>query len=62
MSFGVGERCYQWEREGKDVGKGCRRVNMVQILCAHVYKWKDETYFDYSRNGGERDKEEWWRS
>jgi hypothetical protein len=28
---------------GEDVGKGCRRVNMVQILCAHVCKWKNET-------------------
>jgi hypothetical protein len=27
---------------GRDVGRGCRRVNMVQILCAHVYKWKNE--------------------
>jgi hypothetical protein len=25
------------------VGKGCRRVNMVQILCTHVCKWKNET-------------------
>jgi hypothetical protein len=22
------------------VGKGCRKVNMVQILCTHVCKWK----------------------
>jgi hypothetical protein len=27
----------------EDVGKGCRRVNMVQILCTHVCKWKNET-------------------
>jgi hypothetical protein len=25
------------------VGKGCRRVNMMQILCTHVFKWKNET-------------------
>jgi hypothetical protein len=30
------------ERE-EDAGKGCRRVNMVQILCTHVCKWKNET-------------------
>jgi hypothetical protein len=24
-----------WEEE---VGRGCRRVNMMQILCTHVYK------------------------
>jgi hypothetical protein len=23
-----------------DVRKRCRRVNMVEILCTHVYKWK----------------------
>jgi hypothetical protein len=26
---------YQWE--GEDVRKGCRRVNMVEILGTHVY-------------------------
>jgi hypothetical protein len=25
---------------GQEVGTGCRRVNMVQILCTHVCKWK----------------------
>jgi hypothetical protein len=28
---------------GKEVGKGYGRVNIVQILCIHVYKWKNET-------------------
>jgi hypothetical protein len=28
---------------GEDVGKVCRRVNMVQILCGHVCKWKNGT-------------------
>jgi hypothetical protein len=27
---------------GEEMGKGCRRVNMVQILCVHVCKWKGE--------------------
>jgi hypothetical protein len=27
---------------GEDVGKGCRRVNMVQILCVHICKWKND--------------------
>jgi hypothetical protein len=37
------------EQEGKigpiweEVGKGCRRVNVVQILCTHVCKWKNDT-------------------
>jgi hypothetical protein len=26
--------------KGKDVEKGCRRVNIVQILFTHVCKWK----------------------
>jgi hypothetical protein len=30
-------------RRREDVEKGCRRVNMVQILCTHVCKWKNET-------------------
>jgi hypothetical protein len=32
-------------------------VNMVEILCTHVYKWKNETCWDYSRNGGRRIRE-----
>jgi hypothetical protein len=31
-------------RSGEEVGKGHGKVNMVQILCAHVCKWKNETY------------------
>jgi hypothetical protein len=34
---------YQWEWEGEDVEKVCRRVNIVQIPCTHVCKWKNET-------------------
>jgi hypothetical protein len=29
--------------KGEDVGKGCRRVNMAQILYIHICKWKNET-------------------
>jgi hypothetical protein len=25
---------------GEEIGKGCRRVNMVEILCTHVCKQK----------------------
>jgi hypothetical protein len=28
---------------GEDIRKGFRRVNMVEILCPHVWKWKNET-------------------
>jgi hypothetical protein len=33
-----------WYQCGRveDVGKGFTRVNMVQILCTHVCKWKNE--------------------
>jgi hypothetical protein len=27
---------------GEDKRKGCKRVNMVEILCTHVCEWKDE--------------------
>jgi hypothetical protein len=33
---------YQWE--GKDVRKGCRRLNMVEILCTHIWKRKNKTF------------------
>jgi hypothetical protein len=29
---------------GKDIRKRHRRVNMVEIFCTHVCKWKNETY------------------
>jgi hypothetical protein len=28
---------------GLDLGKECRKVNMVRILCTHVWKWENET-------------------
>jgi hypothetical protein len=37
---------YQWGERGKEVRKGCGKVNIVQILCTRVYKWKND-----SRNG-----------
>jgi hypothetical protein len=33
---------YQWE--GEKIRKGCRRVNMVEILCPHACKWKNEMF------------------
>jgi hypothetical protein len=33
-------------------GKGSRRVNMVQKMCTHVCKCKNDTCRNYSRNGG----------
>jgi hypothetical protein len=32
----------------------------VEILCTHIWKWKSETYWNSSRNGG-GDYREWWR-
>jgi hypothetical protein len=39
---------------GSDVEGGglCRRVNMVQILYTDVCKWKNDTCWNSSRNGG----------
>jgi hypothetical protein len=38
-------------RSVENVGKGCRRVNMVQILCTHACKWKNDACGKYYRNG-----------
>jgi hypothetical protein len=43
----------------EDGGKGCRRMNMVQILCTHVCKWKNDTLIKLFQEWG-RDKGEWW--
>jgi hypothetical protein len=37
---------------GDEVGKGCGRVIIVQILCTHVYKWKNDICQNYFGNGG----------
>jgi hypothetical protein len=42
---------YQWE--GGDYKESVEEVNMVEILCTHVWKWKNDTCWDHSRNGGE---------
>jgi hypothetical protein len=47
---------HQWEEEG--VGEKGSRVNTVQKICTHVYKCKNDTYWNYSRNLGEGG---WWR-
>jgi hypothetical protein len=31
-----------------------KNINVVEILCTHVYKWKNETCWNYSRNGRQR--------
>jgi hypothetical protein len=30
-------------RRREAIKKECTTVNMVEILCSHVYKWKSET-------------------
>jgi hypothetical protein len=42
---------YQWK--GEEVGKGCGRVNIVQILCTHVCKWKMRPVETIPGMGGE---------
>jgi hypothetical protein len=42
---------------GEDVGKGYRRVDIVQILCTHVCKYKNEPCCNYSGIEGEGIKE-----
>jgi hypothetical protein len=43
-------KSYQWE--GKEMGKGHGRVNMVQILCTYVCKWKNDTVETSQNRGG----------
>jgi hypothetical protein len=38
MGWGVGTSVW-----GEEMGKGCERVTIVQILCAYVNKWKNDT-------------------
>jgi hypothetical protein len=40
-------------RRGEDVEKECRRVNIVQILCTHVCKWKMRPVETIPGMGGE---------
>jgi hypothetical protein len=43
----------------EEVGKGCGKVNIVQILCTHVWKWKMIPIETIPRTGGGGDKVEW---
>jgi hypothetical protein len=47
-----GEDWYQWWWE--EMGKGFGRVNVLQILCPHVCKWKNDNHCNCSRNWGQR--------
>jgi hypothetical protein len=53
-----GRRWYQLEDGGG--GERCRRVNVLQILCTHVCKWKSENCWNYSWFGGGRNKMMGW--
>jgi hypothetical protein len=45
---------------GEEAGKGCKKVNMMHILCTHVCKWKNDTCWNYSRPGEGEDRQWWW--
>jgi hypothetical protein len=38
------------------IRNGYKRAKMVEILCTHVRKWKNEACWNYFRNDGKRDK------
>jgi hypothetical protein len=42
----------------EEVGKGHERVNIVQILCTHVCKWKNDTVESIPEIGEGGDKGE----
>jgi hypothetical protein len=44
---------------GEDVEKGCRRVNIVQILCTHARKWKMIPVGTIPGMGIGKNKREW---
>jgi hypothetical protein len=55
----VGEwGCYTNE-SGAELGKWCRGVNIVQILCTHECKWKNDSVETTPGTGGCGDRE-WW--
>jgi hypothetical protein len=39
---------------GQDIKKGYRWVNIVEILCSHVCKWKNKICQNFQERGGER--------
>jgi hypothetical protein len=41
---------------GRRWGKGCKRVNIVQILCTHICKWKNEMGVREIKENGEGDE------
>jgi hypothetical protein len=43
---------------GGKIRKVWGRLNVVEILCTHVWKWKNETCWNNSRNGEGGIKEE----
>jgi hypothetical protein len=42
---------HQWEG---DIRKGFRRVNVVEIFCTHVQKWKKKTCVKVFQEAGEK--------
>jgi hypothetical protein len=42
---------------GEDIRKECKRVNMSEV-CTHIWKWKNKTCWNYSKNEGWGDKED----
>jgi hypothetical protein len=49
-----------WSKALCSLQKRYRRVNMVQILCTHVCKWKNDSCWNDSRNEG-RSPPHFWR-
>jgi hypothetical protein len=47
---------YPWDWGGY-MESGCRRLNMVEILDTHAWNWKNQTCWNYSKNGGKGIKE-----
>jgi hypothetical protein len=46
---------------GDNIKKRCRRMDIVEILGSHVWKWKKWYLLKLFQEGGREDKGEWWR-
>jgi hypothetical protein len=50
---------FHTNKRGKEVGKRCRRVNIVQIMCTHVCNGKMIPVETVPGMGGGEDKGKW---
>jgi hypothetical protein len=45
----------------EDMRKGWKKVNIIEILHTHVWKWNNKACWNYSKKEGGRKKEGLWK-